>query len=100
MAIYICEICGKHIDGDHNPGEEWGDGLMCPACAENIDIGDLYEKAYNQGKQHGYTLAIKDATIEALQATRQNIRAGEINAANELRHCAEKIENLSYAQAK
>ena len=32
MAIYICEICDKHIDDDHFPGEEGEEGLVCPSC--------------------------------------------------------------------
>lgn len=51
MAIYLCELCGEHIDDDYDPGTEYGEGLICEYCVANChaDVEDeLGSASYEQ----------------------------------------------------
>ncbi len=41
MAVYYCDTCGNHVDGDYFPCEDRPtkeNGLVCEACL--IEIGE------------------------------------------------------------
>ena len=46
MSIYICAVCDQYIDDDWNPGEMYGDELICQNCAESLleEIDSFTEK--------------------------------------------------------